>query len=66
MWLASTAEEAIERAEIEALEYAGATGESPDTDDYLNAFFDTGAERQSPVEGQTGPGGGGRSRGGEL
>lgn len=31
LWRASSAEEAIERAEIEALEYAGGIDESPDT-----------------------------------
>ena len=31
LWLATSAEEAIERAEVEAIEYAGAIEESPDT-----------------------------------
>jgi len=81
LWLAASAEEAIERAEVEAIEYAGAIEESPDTylgiaqsyrladtpgdgaeafslmrssvletDEYLDAFFDTGTERQKTVE----------------
>ncbi len=81
IWLASSGEEAIERAEAEAVEYAGAIEESPDTylglaqcyrlfdspgdgaemfslvrqselgpDDYLDAFFDTGTEREQSVD----------------
>jgi len=81
MWLASSAEQAIERAEAEAIEYAGAIEQSPGTylglaqsyrligtpsdgaevfslmrhselgpDDYLDTFFDTGAERQRSAE----------------
>lgn len=81
LWLTASAEEAIERAEVEALEYAGSIEESPDSylgiaqsyqlvdapadgaevfsltrssalgpGEYLDAFFDTGTERQKDVE----------------
>ncbi|WP_344177249.1 hypothetical protein [Kribbella lupini] len=81
LWRAASAEDAIERAEAEALEYAGSVVESPDSylgmaqsyqlfdapgdgaevfslmrtsalepTEYLDTFFDTGAERQRPVE----------------
>jgi hypothetical protein len=81
LWLAASAEEAIERAEVEALEYAGSIEESPGTylgiaqsyrlvdapadgaevfslmrsstlepGEYVDAFFDTGTERQETVE----------------
>ena len=82
IWRARSAEEAIARAEAEALEYAAVIEESPSTylglaqsyqlfeelaegaevyslmrtstlepEEYLDAFFDTGTERQATVAG---------------
>ena len=81
LWQASSADEAIARAEEEAVEYAAGIEETPvtylglaqcfhlfdvpedgaeifslmrdsdlDHDDYIDSFFDTGAERASDVD----------------
>lgn len=81
MWRADAADEAIARAEADALEYVAALDQPPsaylglaqcyelfdvpgdgaavislmrgstlEPDDYLDAFFDTGAERQRAIE----------------
>ena len=81
LWRASSADEAIERAEADAEEYAASVSETPvsylglaqcfhlfdepvdgaevfslmrdsdlDPDDYVDSFFDTGAEHRSDVD----------------